>query len=215
MIRLIQGMDWQHHAVELDAMFRARAQVFADRLNWAVTVKDGRETDEFDDLNPLYLVCIDELTGKTRGSLRLLPTTGDHMLSKCFGAGFADGVTVRSGTIWECTRFCLHPEAGPAQTTSTGAMRDTLELMLGICEVGQLAGLTFIQGVYDKSMLRIYKRTRWSPVTIAKSTTLGRLPVYVGLWEISETAIDRMRKSGEIAGSVLETKTAIALQKVA
>lgn len=215
MIRLIQGKDWTRHAYELDAMFRSRAHVFSDRLKWDVAVTDGREIDEFDDLNPLYLVCVDDVTGSTRGSLRLLPTTAPHMLDRCFAKAFGEEIAIKSSTIWECTRFCLHPEAGPSQVTSTGAMRDTLELMLGICEVGQLAGLTFIQGVYDKSMLRIYKKTRWSPVTIAKSTTLGRLPVYVGLWEISEAAIEKMRKTGWITDSVLEKKAAAALPKVA
>ena len=143
MIRLVQGADAHRYPREMDAMFRARAAVFSERLGWNVTVVDGRETDRFDASNPLYLIAIDDLTGAVCGSLRLLPTTGPNMLKECFAELFDEPVDIESGTIWECTRFCLHPNVD-VRTSATGAMRTTWELMLGICEVGLRAGISQI-----------------------------------------------------------------------
>ena len=141
MIRLVQGADAHRYPREMDAMFRARAAVFSERLGWNVTVVDGRETDRFDASNPLYLIAIDNSTGAVCGSLRLLPTTGPNMLKECFAELFDEPVDIESGTIWECTRFCLHPNVD-VRTSATGAMRRTWELMLGICEVGLRAGIS-------------------------------------------------------------------------
>jgi len=203
MIRLIQGADSHRYPREMDAMFRARAAVFAGRLGWDVTVVDGREIDSFDGLNPLYLIAIDEATNTIRGSLRLMPTTGPNMLKQCFAGFFDQPVDIESGTIWECTRFCLHPDA-ETQPSATGAMRTTWELMLGICEVGLRAGLSHIQGVYDQSMVRVYKKTRWTPAPVASTTRLGPLPVFVGLWEVDEETLLRMRRVSGISSSVIE-----------
>lgn len=209
MIRLIQGACADAHASEMDSMFRARAEVFRSRLGWNVAVVDGREFDRYDQANPLYLLSIDPENGDVRGSLRLLPTTGPNMLRDEFGNCFDQPVDIESPTIWECTRFCLHPQC-TRTCTATGAMLATWELMLGICEVGLLAGLTQIQGVYDRSMIRVYRKTRWSPTPIASSKHFGPMPVYVGLWEVSEKILARMRDAADIHASVIEESNEIS-----
>jgi len=59
MLKLIEGSYASFFPREIDAMFRNRAETFADRLGWEVVVKDGYERDIFDDANPLYLVSVD------------------------------------------------------------------------------------------------------------------------------------------------------------
>ena len=84
MLKLIQGDCASSYPQEVDAMFRARAKTFADRLGWDVVVRNGWERDRFDDENPLYLVSVNPDTGEYWGSLRLLPTTGPNMLRDVF-----------------------------------------------------------------------------------------------------------------------------------
>jgi acyl homoserine lactone synthase len=198
----------------MEAMFRARASVFHERLGWNVSVQNGVEIDKFDMLNPLYLVSVDS-GGHPKGSMRLLPTSGPNMLSECFGTFFDDSVDISSATIWECTRFCVHPGGTAVDVSKTGVMRTTWELMLGLCEVGLLAGLTHIQGVYSESMIGIYKRTRWSPVPIARSERLGSMPVFVGLWDVSEQTLDHMRRVSGITDSIIDPDDSRSLRKVA
>jgi len=53
----------------------------------------------FDDLNPLYLLSVDE-GGELLGCLRLLPTTGPNMLRDVFNVLIPDG-KIESPLIWE------------------------------------------------------------------------------------------------------------------
>ncbi len=205
MIRLIHGDEAHLFPRETDSVFRARAEVFGKRLGWSVDVVDGRERDRFDAMNPLYLVSIDEETGEPQGSMRLLPTIGPHMLGDCFAPSFPDCVALQAPRIWESTRMCVHPESR-APYTATGARRPTFELMLGMCEVGLMSGDSFFQGVYDRTMTRIYRQTRWQPIEIATTAGLGPLPVYAGLWHVSEATLDAMRAASGIAGSIIEPR---------
>jgi len=67
MIRMFQGRDRNQFPREADQMFRLRARQFRDRLGWNVSVRSGWEMDEYDEMNPLYLVSLDETSGAVRG----------------------------------------------------------------------------------------------------------------------------------------------------
>lgn len=64
----------------LDEMHQLRARVFAGRLGWQVRIAQGRERDEYDALDPTYILALTDC-GDVAGCARLLPTTGPTMLS--------------------------------------------------------------------------------------------------------------------------------------
>jgi len=116
MILAIEGVDRHAQPDLFEQMFRMRAAVFSERLGWEVTVVDGKELDCFDAEDPLYLLCVDELTQKLKGSVRLLPTTGPNMLRDVF-AILVPGGSVESTLIWESSRFAINPDlsVGPGR----------------------------------------------------------------------------------------------------
>ncbi len=200
-IKLITGIDLANHEALLNEMFQARKRLFSDRLGWDVTVDDrGWETDQYDPINPLYLIATDE-TGSHLGSLRLLPTTGDTMLRDVFASVFDDTV-IESPLIWECTRFCI--EGGKSEKVGAGLHRATTALLLGICETGLRAGIKQIVGVFDRRMIPIYRRGGWAPEVVGESGT-GRDAVFLGVWDVSEAYAASIRKAGKLSGSILET----------
>lgn len=202
-IKLFTGMDQAQHDDLLGKMFEARKRLFADRLGWDVTVDDrGWETDQYDPINPLYLIATDD-EGTHLGSLRLLPTTGDTMLRDVFSSVF-DGTVIESPLIWECTRFCI--EGGRSQKMSAGLHQATTALLLGICETGLRAGIQQIVGVFDRRMIPIYRRGGWAPEVIGESGT-GRDAVYLGVWDVGETYAAAIRKAGRLEGSILEPES--------
>ena len=205
MIQAIQGDDRGRWPSLIDGMFRGRAAVFRDKLKWDVQVKDGWEVDRYDSLNPLYLISVDP-EGRARGSLRLMPTTGPTLLSEVFAHDFDEPVDIRSATIWEGTRFCVHPDRNGSVLTSTGINLATAELFMAMCEVGLAAGLTQIIGVYDPRMVRIYRRIGWSPEQLATSTRYETSTIYVGLWDISEAALATMRARSGISENVVQAE---------
>ena len=102
MIRYLFGSQLDEHCDLSSAMFRDRTAQFRDRMGWDVIVDPlGWETDEFDALDPLYVIA-EDATGGHAGSLRFLPTTGPTMLRDVF-PHLTGGRAIRDRLIWECT----------------------------------------------------------------------------------------------------------------
>jgi acyl homoserine lactone synthase len=203
MIRMFQGRDRHHYAREANEMFRLRARQFRDRLGWKVNVQAGWESDEYDEMNPLYLVSLDEQSGAVRGSLRFLPTTGPTMMKGCFDKYFDVPFDIESPLIWECSRFCIEPNVD-GRVSGSALRQTTFELMHGGCEVVLMAGVEQVLGIFDPFMLRVYRRTGWGPEIIASTDDLGPNVVYFGIWDVSEAKLKSIRERSGLTGSVLE-----------
>lgn len=90
-------------------MHRDRKRVFVDALKWNVPVVDDVfEIDQFDTSAAVYLIDADLRAACHRGSVRLLPTTGPHLLGEVFPHLRASSVPV-GPTVWEITRLCTSP----------------------------------------------------------------------------------------------------------
>ncbi len=162
-------------------MFRDRADQFKTRLGWDVKVNDkGEERDQYDDLNPLYVIW-EEADGSHGGSMRILPTTGPVMVNDVFGH-LTGGSPINSPLIWEVTRFCLSRNAS---AHTAGA------IMLSGGEVMEGFGLTHIAGVFDARMIRIYRLIGSSPAVLGTEGA-GRDQISVGLWPYSAEDCNRV-----------------------
>ncbi|WP_328306757.1 GNAT family N-acetyltransferase [Streptomyces sp. NBC_00442] len=104
----------------LEDMFRLRYEIFHRRLGWAVDVSNGRERDEFDDLDPAYAIAVHRPSNAVVGCVRLLPTAGPNMLSDvpAFQPALRGRPAPRSPHVWEASRFAIDPRVrhGPAGT---------------------------------------------------------------------------------------------------
>ena len=175
MIRFLYADELRAYPALRATMFRDRAEQFRRRLNWDVTVdEDGLEVDEYDALNPLYIIW-ETPQGLHGGSMRVLPTTGQTMVNDHF-LDLTDGVKIESPFIWECTRFCLSPAA-------SGQVAGAL--MLAGAEFGLSSGLSHSIGVFDARMVHVYRRLGWEPV-IMGTRGEGKDAISVGLWPMDE-----------------------------
>ncbi|ARC87933.1 acyl-homoserine-lactone synthase [Rhodovulum sp. MB263] len=180
MLRYIYGVDLHKFPLLRDTMFRDRARQFHDRLGWAVTVDDsGEERDQYDGLNPLYVIW-EQANGQHGGSMRFLPTTGRTMVNEHF-LHVTGGVRIESPLIWECTRFCLAPDAGREVTAG---------LVLGAGEVMAHFAVRHFVAVFDLRMERIYRLMGVEPDVIGRAGH-GRNLIGLGLWEMQEAAWPR------------------------
>src|SRR5271170_6480125 len=91
MIKLVPGSHRADFPREIAMMHEIRKRTFYDRLHWQVKTLRGWEIDEFDALNPLYLLCVGA-DDAVNGSLRLLPTIGPNMLADVFPDLLPDGL---------------------------------------------------------------------------------------------------------------------------
>ncbi|MEM7520084.1 MAG: acyl-homoserine-lactone synthase [Pseudomonadota bacterium] len=176
MLRYLYADQLDRHPALARQMFQDRADQFKTRLGWEVQVDAaGEERDEYDAMNPLYVIW-EEPDGSHGGSMRFLPTTGSVMINDHFSHLLSGPVC--SPMIWECTRFCLARRAGAHVAAA---------LMLGGGQIMQGFGVKHFAGVFDARMVRIYRMIGSSP-EILGSVGEGRDQISVGLWEFTEDA---------------------------
>ncbi|MFK7853699.1 MAG: acyl-homoserine-lactone synthase [Granulosicoccus sp.] len=94
----------------LDKMHRLRHQVFREKLGWNVSGENGKEIDEYDVLDPHYMVALED--GEATACWRLLPTDGPYMLRNTFGELLRGEILPAAKDIWELSRFAV---LSPAQ----------------------------------------------------------------------------------------------------
>ncbi len=181
MIRYLTARELALYPRLAGTMFRDRATQFSDRLGWAVTVNErGEERDQYDTPESLYVIW-ERADGTHGGSMRFRPTTIPTMVNEHF-AFLNEDRPVVSPVIWECTRFCLAPDA---ETRVSSA------LMLAGSELGLGHGLSHAVGVFDRRMIRVYRRLGWGPILLGTQGE-GADQVSLGLWEFSEAVHTRL-----------------------
>ena len=114
MIRILEGAEMPGAHPLFDAMFRDRKRIFVDLRKWRVPVIDGEfEVDQFDGSRTVYCIATDEY-GEHRGSIRLLPSDGPHILADLFPY-LCDDEVPTGPDIWELTRACVSPRLTPSE----------------------------------------------------------------------------------------------------
>lgn len=189
MLRYIYAEELNDYPKLRDTMFRDRATQFKERLKWDVNVNvQGYERDEYDALNPLYVVWIMP-DGSHGGSMRVLPTTGRVMVNENFSDVI--GHEIQSEHIWETTRFCLSPELTEKSVHVSAA------LMLAGCQIGISQGLESMIAIFDPRMVRVYRRLGWPP-QILGTVGEGRDKICAGAWRLDQQTLERMAQQAGI-----------------
>lgn len=179
MIKYILGTELWMHPNLAKSMFRDRAEQFSKRLNWKVDVdRNGFERDQYDNLNPIYILIQNEL-GDHAGSMRLLPTTGRTMINEHFGMTLGSG-PIRDPSTWECTRFCLSPNSDPMTA---------IKLFASAGRLMQEFQVSSLVAVFDRIMLRNYRLSGVSPELLGE-TGAGTTIVMAGRWRFNVEQLD-------------------------
>jgi acyl homoserine lactone synthase len=187
MLLVAQKSDAPAHTDVFEQMYRLRAKQFSVRRGWRVEVQDGLEKDRFDDLDPLY-ICVLGQDQNLLASLRLLPTTGPHMLSDIFPEVMGDVGVVRHPLIWESSRFCVDTDA-VREFGSDGINIITRQVLAGLFKTAQTAGIRNVISVYDVYVERILKRAGCSFDRLGPVVKYDDLKTVGGLFEVSDSVI--------------------------
>ncbi|WP_299852643.1 acyl-homoserine-lactone synthase [uncultured Roseovarius sp.] len=181
MIKFLSGNEINSYPKLQRTMYTDRAIQFSKRLRWEVTVdENGEERDEYDALNPFYVI-LEDFNGAHAGSLRFLPTTGKTMVNDHF-THLTDGIKIQSPHIWECTRFCVSPNSdrrAAAKLLAAGAF-----LMHECC-------IDHFVGVFDDRMERIYKTIGANPTVLGRQQ-VEKGTIGIGLWEFNDEQFQQL-----------------------
>lgn len=108
-------------------MFRFRHTIFHDRLQWDVNSLHGMEYDEFDTLNPYYMIGTNP-QHQVEACWRMLPTTGPYMLKDTFPQLLCNDRPPQQNDIWELSRFAVAPVSN--RSSSQAILNDLTFSML-------------------------------------------------------------------------------------
>jgi acyl homoserine lactone synthase len=136
------------------------------------------------------------------------------MLNDVFTELLPEGKPIRSGLMWESSRFSVD-NVSMAQRTENRLNRVTGELLIGIFEVAGRAGLEFIVSVYDAMMARVLNRAGCHAEPLGPAVRIGRALSYAGLFEVGPDMMTNLRAASGISEDVIEQETAVAIGLVA
>ena len=201
MIKIVHAADLYRRPILAATMFRDRAAQFHQRLRWdAIKLDDmGLEFDQYDEMNPIYVMIEDE-NGEHCGSGRMMPTTGRTMMAEHF-TDLTGGVALSSPLIWEITRLCVSPRLAPG---SAIARRAPAALLWAGCDLALRAGVEHCVAVFYRPMQRVFRACGFEPEILgARETPEGE--ICGGLWEITPEGRDKLaRRAGLIADRAID-----------
>ncbi|MBO9444674.1 acyl-homoserine-lactone synthase [Ruegeria sp. R14_0] len=208
MIIVIDGINQHKFKDVLDEMHKLRARVFGDRLGWDVNIVDGRERDHFDDLHPAHVVSIND-EGNVVGCMRLLQTTGPHMLSDVFHSILDGEAPIRSAQVWEATRFCVDTKKLGRGRGVNSVSYVTSEVMIGSFEYAKTAGVLDSIAVIDPVMNRVLQRSGNAPYDyLGTAKPMGKVVAMAALMDCSEERISGIRDYAGIEHDVFLSEDA-------
>ena len=179
----------------ISRMHALRARVFRERLGWNVTVRSGREIDEYDALDPVYLLALTDDETTVVGCARLLPGGGPTMLGRTFPY-LLDGNPVpgHAGVI-ESSRFCVDTQLGTKQA-ARGLHRTTLALFAGILEWSLANGYTDVVTVTDIRFEKILGRAGLPFDRLGAPHPIGNTMAIAGIIPATPENVLRVRPEG-------------------
>ncbi|MCX4162948.1 MULTISPECIES: acyl-homoserine-lactone synthase [Paraburkholderia] len=149
------GTRREFDSEHIKQMFQLRARVFNRRLGWDVPTTDGMEIDDYDALNPHYMLIQDE-TSRVRGCWRLMPTEGPNMLRNTFPQLLHGAAAPAGRHIWELSRFAIDTEG---EERTFGFTDLTISALQVAMTFAQRMGITRYATVTTTPIERLLRRT--------------------------------------------------------
>ncbi|CCG08875.1 acyl-homoserine-lactone synthase [Pararhodospirillum photometricum] len=129
-----------------------RYEIFINRLKWPLACPVGREVDQFDDQDAVYLTSTNR-RGQVVAGARLLSTARRSLLNEAF-AGLVDGPLPCDDLIVDVTRFAV--DHRPERVEGCGNLCG--QLLVALQEYGLALGLKHYVSVSDVRMEPILRR---------------------------------------------------------
>jgi N-acyl-L-homoserine lactone synthetase len=180
------------------AMLQDRKIVLMDRLGWDLESPDGlHEIDRYDGDDTLYLIVHQAQTGRHLGSVRLLPSTGPHLLGDVFAHLCADGVPM-GPDVCEITRLVTSPGLNRAE-----ALQVRRQLSIALFEHALEQGIARYTMVTHLPWLPSLLSIGWDAEPLGMPHGEGVNAVAALQILINETTLHRLRGAWGLPGSVL------------
>ncbi|WP_164157375.1 acyl-homoserine-lactone synthase [Sandarakinorhabdus rubra] len=180
------------------AMLRDRKTVLMDRLGWDLTSPDGlHELDAYDQADTLYLIIHQRQTGRHLGSVRLLPSTGPHLLGDVF-PHLCEGGVPQGPDVWEITRLVTAPGLNRAE-----ALQVRRQLSIALFEHALAHGITRYTMVTHMPWLPSLLSIGWDAEPLGMPHGEGEAAVAALQVMVNAETLERLGQAWELPGQML------------
>lgn len=161
MIIIVNAENRSLFGADLVQMCRQRKAVFVDAAGWKIPVLGDMEMDAYDRRDTIYLLAKHRPDGQVLASVRLLTTTGPHLMCELFNAAERERMP-RGATVWEASRFCTAPGVWGRDR------RHALlwEIICGVIETGLLYGIDEVIFAANGALLPLALNCGWEARTL-------------------------------------------------
>lgn len=199
MIHLINNQNRAAYRTQLEEMFRIRHDIYVGRRGWkALERPDGRDIDQFDKEDTIYLLGLDDV-GRVCSGLRLNPTTGPHLINTLFPHAVTRREIPVGDNIHEFTRYFVVPQRIDRLKRRQAAG----ELLVAMFEYGLAVGLTHISLLCDSFFISTALEMRWKVELLGLPTPYEEGTCIAMLFEVSHKVADSTREVRGVQGPVL------------
>ncbi len=197
MLKIVRAGD-RTNLKYLTEMHQLRARVFRDRLGWPVEViADGREVDQFDLPQAIYLLALDK-SSVVIGNWRLLPSSGPTMIGTVWPQFLESLSFPSSDRVWEASRFAVDCNSENDIERTAQINRATMELFIGLTELCLLAGIKEIYTMYDMRIAKLLRRLNCTPAEVSAKYKVGNQLSMVGRFVTDEKMLSALRTATKI-----------------
>lgn len=150
MIHVVTSRNQHLYARQLDEMFHMRHEFYVLQRGWKnLTVSNGRETDEYDDENAVYLMNLDPF-GRILSTFRLNQTMGPDLLADKL-PNYQSEPAPRCQEIWELGRWMVAPHARRRHTGEIAEIQRPL--IAGLMEFAVDRGILGFTALSDTAFI--------------------------------------------------------------
>lgn len=199
MIYVVDRRNRDAYGPQLEEMFRIRHRIYVDGRKWTALARaDGREIDAYDGGNAVYLLGLDD-AGRVTGGLRLVPTTGPHLMRDVFAHAVIWGPLPGNPRVYEFTRYFLTEEPD----AKANRRRESGKLLSAMFEYGLAARLTQFSLVCDTFFMPTMLELGWKVRPLGIPVTYDEGTCIAVTFEITEAVLLSTRAARGVAGPCL------------
>jgi acyl-homoserine lactone synthase len=193
-VHVISATNKHLYQDAIESHFRIRHDVFVGERGWkALERPDGREVDQFDDDDSIYLLAMDG--ARVIGGHRLYPTLKPTMISEVFPHLAAQRGIPSDPYIWEWSRLFAVKERRDR--------RVYLELLAALQELCLDEGVTQVSGVLETWWVAGFQQVGMAVHPLGLPANHENDLIMAALFDISARTLDQIKSIGDISGSVL------------
>jgi acyl-homoserine lactone synthase len=200
MLHVVTADNRADYTRQVEESFKIRHKIYVDERGWSdLRRADGREVDQFDNDDAIYLLALDGRNQKVVGGSRLIPSLKPHLMSEVFPQLASARQLPRAANIFEWTRFYVIAERRESHAIS----EVSCAILCGVQEYCLSHGVSELSIVTEPLWITRFLGLGWNPKPLGLPIIWQGMAVVGITVDVSEAALEKTRSIRGLTKPVL------------